>query len=616
MIFSLSIFCNICGFDRYRKSWTKKMEGDAVVLLGRMEIATYQPATCKGQIKESKTGNYRQCKNAPLEGSEFCRRHGGVEVIRPSGPKLIVDRDFVAKVLDLDSVQRKDMNWTRHSFEEMTEMSQRDVSFGNDLLVTEGNRSGEAHGNFAKNFKAAKQFMRSACICLDDILSFAPGHVILAGGAVSGALRGRTAEDADFFLIDVADPEALIRDLCKVVEDKLRRMFVDDMGVEFGEQVFVPEHPVCLFSRNQNVTTIYVPEEYGADPLPEGHWKHLICYPSNKIQFIHRVYPTPMHVLGGFDIPSAYYDGTNIYTNFLGLVSCSLGVIFVDPSRRSTSYSSRLKKYSRRGRRIVMTNLCGEEVLKKKEEQKYFLTSHGLQIQPCLDVKVRVSNDNKFVAFCDDIAIYHRQGGDYETDDVSGNWMSANALLAWKGKLDQMCWYGTTIEDVFDKPMIKCMIPRFERRFWGGKNAMKKIRRWMQGTKFLAEVDGKTRMKKSELDRIMKPLDEKINLNWSRAMELARKGVTYIRDNPGRQWTSSINPIIDDVRNYYHPMMMNILKIGLSDEIVSVVFWGWKKNLGIFSRIMFVKDVFKMIMYWLRRANAYLLLNELKKVEG
>jgi len=558
------------------------MEGNAVVLIGRQNLGPIRVMTDEEHVEWAR-------ENEPVKKNALDKIH--------------IDRTFVSRVLDLDSIQRKEMNWTRHSFNEMVRMSQREVSFSDDILVagTGQKYQKEKRMFFQPDFRRVQRKMNSACILLEDILGVSPGHVILAGGAVSAAIWGYHAADADFFLIDVEDPEALIRDLCVMIEKMLRQRYIEEMG-EDGEHV---GHPMCLFARNQNVTTVYIDVEY--HELGENSWKDLICFPAYKIQFIHRVYPTPMHVLGGFDIPSAYYDGHEIYTNFLGLISCSLGMIFVDPSRRSTSYSARLKKYSRRNMKIVMTNTCNKEVLEQKEKQTYFTPHFGLHIQPCKDIKIAIDKDDTFLVFGDHRGMnYHPKGGDYESEDASGNWKTANGLLAWNGKLDQMCWYGTSIEDVFDKPKIKCMRPFFRHQYCSRHIE----RRWITGTE-IEEIYKKE--KYGKMTQTLQILEEKIEKNRFKAEERAWRGVTYIRENPGRQWTSSINPIVENVRDYYHPMMMNILKIGLSDKIVTTVFLSWKKNLGVFSTIMFSRDVFRILMGMLRKANAYLILDELQR---
>lgn len=45
-------------------------------------------------------------------------------------------------------------------------------------------------------------------------------------------------------------------------------------------------------------------------------------------------------------------------------------------------------------------------------------------------------------------------------------------------------------------------------------------------------------------------------------------GIKWITENPGRQWTSSINPIIEDPRNWYGKHYIPV-KTGIPTEIES-----------------------------------------------
>ncbi|KAK7232275.1 hypothetical protein SO694_00030326 [Aureococcus anophagefferens] len=74
-------------------------------------------------------------------------------------------------------------------------------------------------------------------------------------------------------------------------------------------------------------------------------------WPLRRVQVILRLYSSPAEVLMGFDIDSccAAYDGTRLLClpRFRRAVNSSLNL--VDPSRRSPSYESRLRKYALRG---------------------------------------------------------------------------------------------------------------------------------------------------------------------------------------------------------------------------------------------------------------------------
>jgi hypothetical protein len=89
------------------------------------------------------------------------------------------------------------------------------------------------------------------------------------------------------------------------------------------------------------------------------HSDESIQHMTAKYQFVLRIYPSIGHVLGGFDIPASAVCVSaekntvtttptfTYYATRLGDWSCRNRIIIADTSRRSTTYESRLQKYSK-----------------------------------------------------------------------------------------------------------------------------------------------------------------------------------------------------------------------------------------------------------------------------
>lgn len=80
---------------------------------------------------------------------------------------------------------------------------------------------------------------------------------------------------------------------------------------------------------------------------------------SCEIQIILRIYKSVSEILHGFDMGSVAvgYDGSNNYFTSLGKFSYENLANIVDPTRRSTTYETRLLKYFHRGFQIILPYL-------------------------------------------------------------------------------------------------------------------------------------------------------------------------------------------------------------------------------------------------------------------
>jgi hypothetical protein len=92
-------------------------------------------------------------------------------------------------------------------------------------------------------------------------------------------------------------------------------------------------------------------------------------------------------------------------------------------------------------------------------------------------------------------------------------------------------------------------------------------------------------------------LRERVKVNIALSQEKAARGVTIIRDNPGRQWTASWNPVVSDVRQYYDPRLLDNkgpLLIGIPHEVYALLRLAQMQSESVWRWLP--RDVFKLIM--------------------
>ena len=152
-------------------------------------------------------------------------------------------------------------------------------------------------------------------------------HVVVAGGAVIGAIVGEGFSDIDFFFVDVGSEAEC--------EDALRK----------AVGAVLEHHDEVRLVHNRNCVTVQ---------FPEG---------GVTVQFILRGYGHLSEVLHGFDLGSCAVGFTmqsgkpQVYVTELGRFALEYGLNIVDTTRRSTTYEVRLQKYWRRGFGIVLPGL-------------------------------------------------------------------------------------------------------------------------------------------------------------------------------------------------------------------------------------------------------------------
>jgi hypothetical protein len=182
-------------------------------------------------------------------------------------------------------------------------------------------------------------------------------NIIVAGGAAAFPLgeSSVTVGDVDLYVygIDAADQIALWTVVDSVVR-KLRRAHMRGVPgcARRAHSIVETMSPGCITLR-----MCYTDDD----------WQHRLNHAKERsVQIILRAYPTVSSILHGFDIPSCCvaYDGRVAATTTLGAYAIVFRCNPVVPAYRSTTYERRLEKYFNRGYAIALPN-CRRDALQR-----------------------------------------------------------------------------------------------------------------------------------------------------------------------------------------------------------------------------------------------------------
>jgi hypothetical protein len=173
-------------------------------------------------------------------------------------------------------------------------------------------------------------------------------NVVVAGGAAAWPLGepSRKAGDVDLFIhgIDPTDKATLWKKLDEVV-NRVTKAFVaaGERRTMVSQTMTAPGVVTLIVWRFANNSY----GRYGRDAK------------MFKVQVILRAYRSVSSILHAFDVPSAAvaYDGKEAYTTALGAYAHTFRANLVNPAYRSTTYEARLAKYFERGFALVLPRL-------------------------------------------------------------------------------------------------------------------------------------------------------------------------------------------------------------------------------------------------------------------
>lgn len=146
-----------------------------------------------------------------------------------------------------------------------------------------------------------------------------------------------------------------------------------------------------------------------------------------KYQIVLRLYRSKSEILHGFDLGSSAvgFDGLNVYFTSLSKFCYQNMTNIVDPTRRSTTYETRLCKYHDRGFNIVVPGLDLTKI--KRDYLKYNLSE--ICLFPYLGVVYNQVLDNKI--YVSDFIIHNKI---FESDYEKPEYVSFNSVVEQIGR--------------------------------------------------------------------------------------------------------------------------------------------------------------------------------------
>lgn len=552
----------------------------------------------------------------------------------------MADREEVIALLTQDGYYRRIKDYPLIRLNEYLDQKETlFCSFQDMLYLERGSRGISSMNNtyeFHNNIAYRYPYSRELLIKFQD-------HLVAAGGAVMGAcLNNGFHSDIDFFFYNLTIEEANVMRL--EVINRLIELWQQDN--EKTAKFFI--------QRNEFVTTVRV----------ETNWSENYVY-----QFIHRIYPNIGLILGGFDLSISMlaYDGDNIYGVPLGFWSLQHRTIIVDTARRSTSFEHRLFKYHNKYfvnilfpgiTEDIITEYvsipakdCSFSVLYEKikmlaEENgfeyrinygKYDMenmfkrseqlsNSYLIQKQENILPHIKVGLNNEHYKIrnypYDRNQVEDRlidRSSDYGSSDIwAVNLPHINGKYLRFDRLSSVC--STIVFDMKDKDILTRLIeevgnPRVDFDLDHYFKIAEKARNVHKNEKYdfyhLLKCFGRLtpeviKVRDTEqYDNYVKIMVEKMTNN-ANICQQNLIGIKWITENPGRQWTSSINPIIEDPRLWYGKHYIPVLT-GIPQEIESCLRllrlrhpWHYLDN-ETFNIIMLY-----LLQYYAEDANRYI----------
>ena len=415
-------------------------------------------------------------------------------------------------------------------------------------------------------------------------------NILIAGGAVMALLLGQDwGNDVDIFVYGLTIKQAndkvkqIIQQIYESYKDTLVDQFRRELLQENDKTDLTEAEKHAFFVQNAEVTNIRTKHcitiQLGR---VERRRPHLVATQEKlaapgarlaaesaigmikiqKIQIILRIYKSVDEILHGFDMGSCAvgYDGKNVMMTSLGKFSLEYMINVVDPSRRSTTYESRLLKYSRRGFQIVMPYLKIKAL--RTEYFQYYLAE--VASLPYFTFSYQNIKENKIIL--SNVLRYGPKGNtrcnnsDYQPEDLDEfKIFHLNLRNVTNGGTDYY-YYNTrpTDEILYDPPYITVqgVIDFYDnlssRVFECNNLNIKLIKKY-----FPPEVIGKIVeeiISSNNAERyLVKLIDEqKISvLQKLSQVCLNTSELRWVTKNPGSQITGSFNPIVSNPKDWY-----------------------------------------------------------------
>jgi len=563
-------------------------------------------------------------------------------------------KQTVHNLLARDSISRKLKQWPLYNSNKIKEFQEYNDNISalktcDDIYVVKP----KYH-----NHKTPKICTDDICMVLDRyypgstlLLKQFSGNLAICGGSLFRILnKGKFHNsDVDFFFININEDEAtkvLIDAVTTLVHYLNRKKNV----------LCNSKDPYVYLTRNQYVTTLHVTEPNRDIDT------HMRKY---KYQFIHRIYPSIDQIIGGFDLGPcmvAFVSKGNdfeLYATELGAWSIINKALIVDTTRRSTSFESRIYKYSKQECLVILPgvnpqnllSLFSDDYAEKVSLLQNTLKQMGFEANNILSKSVKAMIKEPFNKIVVNyLSIVHRRSNNYDLNieshhiqklsdyDDSSCWssflpknnntklrtldlefVSSITILHDNVALDNL---RSMIESNLKYPNVYLNIGLYNEQVQNLINGLNGSYTNWNGIGSILEV-GRTKLirlfaeranevyyllsgdethlpieERKHLQKLVTKIIEIRNFMIDRMQANAIKahkelqGIKWITQNPGRQWTSSINPIITDPRDWYGKSYVSF-RTGIPVNVETILRLLIKRK-SVFTIIN--KDMFNIIL--------------------
>ena len=413
-----------------------------------------------------------------------------------------------------------------------------------------------------KNFESVVAGIKISFPATTKILEQFEGEVILAGGCLARTIVSPysdgvvSSSDADFFFIGCSKDRILL--ILDEVEKVLRSQ-LDEGG------------------SLRRVTSLRTTTFY------ESKLSEHLSSSCVKYQFIHsRSYPSEEAVILGFDIPagSVFYDGTDILMTPMAAFTFACSVIFLDPSRRSTTYEKRLLKYSADMWFALGTIATTNERIKQAYVGDRPLGARHIKHDFVRGIEIEIQEFGKTFISRNVVAMQRDDVfGDYGAEAINEYMIKLhNGFFSLHGQVENIAWIKSKQNQEFTEPPVKypkALYPRPSHPLDHSpdivflRHAIGPLISAEEAVKVIGPID-KHYLDRAQMNQVAEYLLPKAALIVAQATERLRvNDLEYIgpNDNPGRQHTSSFNPVYGDVRDYWFYRFYDVTIIGLPNNV-------------------------------------------------
>src|SRR5436853_3628508 len=510
--------------------------------------------------------------------------------------KTIAPREEIIDLLTQDAYYRKIRKWpllTSSNFLSKTLIKRK---YQNVLLlgVGRGYQRSISNENVKRSLNIKHPFT-------SDLLSQFKNHLVACGGAVTKAIIGvyDSGEDIDFFFYDLNIEQAIqLRiDIIKFLVNKWK---ADAADVDF------------YVLRNEYTTTLYV-----YDGGPDTYVYQFIHRIYPDMSSILGGFDISASMVA--------FDGQELYATPLGTWSILNIAIIIDTKRRSTSYETRLLKYYRYGFKLIFPGLTetiirshlidprNNNFTELMDKINQLIYEHGYEINEDRQINLSdIISETKYpvinksyelqkkenilptLYLHGNIAIatpaYNRENvedrfinkiSDYSHDHMwSKCFPHANAARLRLDNLNSVVsilHLNIDSHNITDKLLYDIEHPDLgvnDDTIIYFKNRVEKVREYNDKPDYVRNCHYRRLLKcfGKLTPEVIKIIDTPDYYNYRDLMiekmlfnaKICREkliGIKWITINPGRQWTSSINPVFANPRDWYGKHYILVLAV-------------------------------------------------------